>query len=99
MGVVSLSVTATMATGSLQFPLVATIVGSLCGVILLSIVIVIMVISLLCREKIRGIIILLCNCVMKLEFSRAHNNYRYLPVHLAYTLYASMYTDMRAAAV
>ena len=76
MSVVSLSATTTMTTGSLQFPLIATIVGSLCGVILLSIVVVIVVISLLFREKIRGIIILLCNCVKKLELSRAHN-YKY----------------------
>ena len=46
-----------MATVSPQFPLVGTIVGSLFGVILLSILIAIVVIGLLFREKIRGIII------------------------------------------
>ena len=40
-----------------QFPLVGTIMGSLFGVILLSILIAIVVIGLLFREKIRGTLI------------------------------------------
>ena len=84
MSVVSLSGATTMATGSPQFPLVVTIVGSLCGVILLSIVVVIVVISLLIREKVRGII--LCSHAKKLELSRVQQ--RAWPTICSYILQA-----------